>query len=83
MAIPQPRLPCDKLGTRFGRADMIKEVPGELANGLLFAVPKEAMVNCSMGSLVRKTILLVFFNQMSSVLRLYGWGAVTKPDRTA
>jgi MOSC domain-containing protein YiiM len=39
--VTQPRLPCYKLGIRFGRADIIKRFMQSARSGLYFAVVKE------------------------------------------
>ena len=44
VAITQPRLPCYKLGIRFGRADMIKKFLASRRTGFYFAVTKEGIV---------------------------------------
>jgi MOSC domain-containing protein YiiM len=40
----QPRLPCYKLGIRFGRADMIKKFLASRRTGFYFAVDREGAV---------------------------------------
>ena len=42
--ITQPRLPCYKLGIRFGRADMIKKFLASRRTGFYFAVKREGIV---------------------------------------
>ena len=44
VVITQPRLPCYKLGIRFGRADMVKKFLGSRRTGFYFAVTKEGIV---------------------------------------
>ena len=40
----QPRLPCYKLGIRFGRADMVKKFLASRRTGFYFAVTREGVV---------------------------------------
>jgi len=42
--VTQPRMPCYKLGIRFGRADMVKRFMHSGRNGFYFAVVKEGEV---------------------------------------
>ena len=42
--VTQPRIPCFKLGIRFGRADMVKRFMHSGRNGFYFAVAKEGEV---------------------------------------
>src|SRR5207253_9189703 len=42
--VTQPRMPCFKLGIRFGRADIIKRFLHSGRNGFYFAVAKEGEV---------------------------------------
>ena len=42
--VTQPRLPCYKLGLRFGRSDMIKKFLGSERTGFYFAVLQEGEV---------------------------------------
>ena len=42
--VTQPRMPCFKLGIRFGRADMVKRFLHSGRNGFYFAVAKEGEV---------------------------------------
>jgi MOSC domain-containing protein YiiM len=44
LAVTQPRLPCYKLGIRFGRADMVKKFLASRRTGFYFAVIKEGIV---------------------------------------
>ena len=44
VVITQPRLPCYKLGIRFGRADMVKKFLASGRTGFYFAVTKEGIV---------------------------------------
>ena len=43
--VTQPRIPCFKLGIRFGRADMVKQFLHSGRNGFYFAVVKEGAVS--------------------------------------
>jgi MOSC domain-containing protein YiiM len=43
--VTQPRLPCYKLGVKFGRADMVKRFLASRRTGFYFAVLKEGEVN--------------------------------------
>lgn len=40
----EPRMPCYKLGIKFGRADIIKRFPASRSTGFYFAVVREGMV---------------------------------------
>src|SRR4051794_30148819 len=42
--VTQPRLPCYKLGIKFGRADMVKRFLGSRRTGFYLAVAREGMV---------------------------------------
>jgi MOSC domain-containing protein YiiM len=42
--VTQPRLPCYKLGIKFGRADMVKKFLASRRTGFYFAVLSEGMV---------------------------------------
>jgi len=42
--VTQPRMPCFKLGIRFGRPDMVKRFMHSGRNGFYFAVAKEGEV---------------------------------------
>ena len=42
--VSQPRLPCYKLGIKFGRADMVKKFLASRRTGFYFAVLREGMV---------------------------------------
>lgn len=44
VVVTQPRLPCYKLGIRFGRADMVKRFMASGRTGFYFAVLKEGEV---------------------------------------
>lgn len=44
LIVSQPRLPCYKLGIKFGRADIIKRFLRSRRTGFYFAVAKEGMV---------------------------------------
>jgi MOSC domain-containing protein YiiM len=43
--VTQPRLPCYKLGVKFGRADMVKRFLASRRTGFYLAVLKEGQVN--------------------------------------
>ena len=42
--VTEPRMPCFKLGLRFGRADMIKRFLASRRTGFYFAVTREGMI---------------------------------------
>src|SRR6202165_6059909 len=42
--VTEPRMPCYKLGIKFGRADIIKRFLGSRRTGFYFAVVREGMV---------------------------------------
>jgi MOSC domain-containing protein YiiM len=44
LAVTQPRMPCYKLGIRFGRADMVKRFLQSRRSGFYFAVEREGEV---------------------------------------
>src|SRR4051794_1647326 len=44
LVVTQPRMPCYKLGIRFGRSDIIKRFLQSLRTGIYFAVLKESTV---------------------------------------
>jgi len=44
LAVTQPRLPCFKLGIRFGRADMVKRFQHSGRTGFYFAVAREGAI---------------------------------------
>jgi MOSC domain-containing protein YiiM len=44
LMVTQPRMPCYKLGIRFGRADMVKRFQESGRNGFYFAVRREGEV---------------------------------------
>jgi len=44
VVVTQPRLPCYKLGIKFGRADMVKKFLASRLTGFYFAVLREGMV---------------------------------------
>lgn len=44
IVVTQPRLPCYKLGVRFGRADMVKRFLASRRTGFYFRVLREGMV---------------------------------------
>lgn len=43
VVVTQPRLPCHKLGVRFGRADMVKKFLASRRTGFYYAVTKEGI----------------------------------------
>jgi MOSC domain-containing protein YiiM len=43
--VTEPRMPCYKLGIKFGRADIIKRFLASRRTGFYFAVAREAMVS--------------------------------------
>jgi MOSC domain-containing protein YiiM len=45
VAVTQPRLPCFKLGVRFGRADIVKRFFASHRSGIYFSVIEEGLVN--------------------------------------
>jgi len=45
LKVAQPRLPCFKLGIRFGRDDMVKRFLASGRSGIYFAVVEEGLVN--------------------------------------
>jgi len=44
VAVTQPRMPCYKLGIRFGRADMVKRFLASRRSGIYFSVKEEGFV---------------------------------------
>jgi MOSC domain-containing protein YiiM len=49
VVVTQPRLPCYKLGIKFGRADMVKKFLASRRTGFYFAVLREGMVEAGDG----------------------------------
>src|SRR5438874_10948019 len=45
LMVTEPRMPCYKLGIKFGRADIIKRFLASRRSGLYFAVTREGMVS--------------------------------------
>jgi MOSC domain-containing protein YiiM len=45
MVVTEPRMPCYKLGIKFGRADIIKRFLASRRTGFYFAVAREGMVS--------------------------------------
>jgi MOSC domain-containing protein YiiM len=45
LMVTEPRMPCYKLGIKFGRADIIKRFLASRRSGFYFAVMREAMVS--------------------------------------
>ena len=43
--VTQPRIPCYKLGIRFGRPDMVKRFLASRRSGIYFSVVEEGLVN--------------------------------------
>lgn len=43
--VTQPRIPCYKLGIRFGRADMVKRFLASRRSGIYFSVVEEGLIN--------------------------------------
>ena len=43
--VTEPRMPCYKLGIKFGRADIIKRFLASRRSGFYFAVTREGMVS--------------------------------------
>ncbi|HJQ71207.1 MAG TPA: MOSC domain-containing protein [Blastocatellia bacterium] len=44
VVVTQPRMPCYKLGIKFGRADMVKRFLASRRSGFYFAILREGMV---------------------------------------
>ncbi|MGA2511157.1 MAG: MOSC domain-containing protein [Candidatus Acidiferrales bacterium] len=45
VAVTQPRIPCYKLGIRFGRPDIVKRFLASRRSGIYFSVKEEGLVN--------------------------------------
>src|SRR2546425_12337761 len=45
LMVTEPRMPCYKLGIKFGRADIIKRFLASRRSGFYFAVTREGMVS--------------------------------------
>ena len=69
--VTEPRMPCYKLGIKFGRADIIKRFLASRRTGFYFAVIREGMVA------VEDTIELIGREQqdisIADITRLYGF----------
>jgi MOSC domain-containing protein YiiM len=75
--ITQPRMPCYKLGVRFGRPDMVKRFHLSRRNGFYFAVEKEGEVAAgdAIEPLYRDERRLM----VSDIVALYGADAENQP----
>jgi MOSC domain-containing protein YiiM len=49
LMVTEPRMPCYKLGIKFGRADIIKRFLASRRSGFYFAVAREGMVSAGDG----------------------------------
>ena len=71
VVVTQPRLPCYKLGIRFGRADMVKRFLASRRTGFYFAILREGMVA------IGDEIELTFRNEqgvtVADIVRLYAF----------
>jgi MOSC domain-containing protein YiiM len=70
--VTEPRMPCYKLGIKFGRADIVKRFLASRRSGFYFAVVQEGMVT------VGDSIELIGRDQqdisVTDVARLYAFG---------
>jgi MOSC domain-containing protein YiiM len=74
-AVTQPRLPCYKLGLRFGRADMLKRFLRSRRTGFYLAVLKEGEVTAG------DSIELIAGEPVLSVTDIVNLYAAKPPDR--
>ena len=69
--VTEPRMPCFKLGLKFGRADMIKRFLASRRTGFYFAVAREGMIG------IGNVLELIGREQeaisVADVTRLYGF----------
>ena len=69
--VTEPRMPCFKLGLKFGRADMIKRFLASRRTGFYFAVTREGMIG------IGNVLELIGREQeaisVADVTRLYGF----------
>ncbi|HEV8322877.1 MAG TPA: MOSC domain-containing protein [Myxococcota bacterium] len=69
LVVTQPRLPCFKLGVRFGRADMVKRFQQSGRTGFYLAVLREGVV--SAGDVIRLRPAAEDSLTVADVVRLY------------
>jgi MOSC domain-containing protein YiiM len=69
LQVTQPRMPCFKLGIRFGRADMVKRFWQSGRSGIYFSVLEEGDV--AAGDLIEKTAQGREEISVADVVRLY------------
>ncbi len=69
LLVTQPRMPCYKLGVRFGRMDIVKRFMTSLRSGIYFKVIQEGEVGCG------DEIELVYLDKnnvtVDDIVRLY------------
>jgi MOSC domain-containing protein YiiM len=69
LQVTQPRMPCFKLGIRFGRADMVKKFWHSGRSGIYFSVMEEGDV--AAGDLIERTARGPEAVSITDVVRLY------------
>jgi MOSC domain-containing protein YiiM len=69
LEVTQPRMPCFKLGIRFGRADMVKRFWQSGRSGVYFSVVEEGDV--ASGDLIERTGRVENGISVADVVRLY------------
>ncbi|MGI9072110.1 MAG: MOSC domain-containing protein [Bryobacteraceae bacterium] len=69
LQVTQPRMPCFKLGIRFGRVDMVKKFWQSGRSGIYFSVVEEG--DLAAGDLIERTALGPEAVSVADVVRLY------------
>jgi MOSC domain-containing protein YiiM len=69
LQVTQPRMPCFKLGIRFGRADMVKKFWQSGRSGIYFSVVEEGDV--AAGDLIERTARGAEAVSVADVVKLY------------
>lgn len=70
--VTQPRVPCHKLGVKFGRADILRRFLASLRSGFYFAVAREGRVRA--GDSIERLGGDAGGVSVTDVLRLYAFG---------
>jgi len=74
--VTQPRMPCYKLGIRFGRVDMVKRFQQSGRNGFYFAVVREGEIGA--GDSIERTARDERGLRVADVVSLYGADAANQ-----
>jgi MOSC domain-containing protein YiiM len=76
MVVTQPRLPCYKLGIRFGRADMVKRFQASRRSGFYLAVTREGDIGP--GDAIERTARDERGLTVADIVRLYAADAANQ-----